>query len=218
MNFKTNSNDKLGDVPDFELALTFQAGDKDAFSEIDRRFRPRLFRFLRGRVESQETAEDLTQEALLRAFSSLNTLRNGVFLAGWLKQIAYRVYVDWVRRTSREPIASSYDESSNDNENGVNNASPLVYSKSPKRPSGAEFYGTASDKTVDLRDERRNIWRVAREILSPMEFQTLWLRYEDELNDREIAKALGKSPGSVRVALSRAKKRLSKQLSGRDDS
>ena len=218
MNFKTNSNNELRDVPDFELALAFQSGNKDAFSEIDRRFRSRLFRFLRARVESQETAEDLTQETLLRAFSSLNTLRNGVFLSGWLKQIAYRVYVDWVRRTSKEPTATPYDESSSGNEDSVNNALSLVYTRNPKRPSGADFYGIDSGKTVVLRDERRNVWRIAREILTPTEFQTLWLRYEDELNDREIAKALGKSPGSVRVALSRAKKRLSKQLNRRDDS
>ncbi len=216
MKFEPNSDGDLGNVPDFELASAFQAGDKDAFSEIDRRFRPRLFRFLRGRVVSQETAEDLTQETLLRAFSSLNTLRNGVFLSGWLKQIAYRVYVDWVRRTSKEPTTSSYDETSNGNENSANSASSLVYTRNPTRPSGAEFYGTSFEKTVVLRDERRNVWRVAREVLSPTEFQALWLRYEDELNDREIAKALGKSPGSVRVALSRAKKRLSKQLEEQD--
>ncbi len=216
MKFETQADHYLVNASNSVLVSFFQSGDKEAFTEIDRRFRPRLLRFLRRRVDFQETAEDLTQETFLRAFKSLNTLRDGVFLPAWLKQIAYRVYVDWLRRVSKEVAVVFYDESASDVEDGTSKSSLAAFSISPKRPSGGEFSGTAFDETTILRDEKRNIWNIAREILSPTEFQTLWLRFEDELDDREIAKELGKSPGSVRVALSRAKKRLVTYLKDRN--
>ena len=216
MNKETKSDDLLRHATDSELASAFQAGEVASFTEIDHRFRPRIFQFLRRRVGSHETAEDLTQETFLRAFSSLKTLRDGVFLAGWLKQIAYRVYVDWIRRVSKDVSTVCYDESSCDVENGAGQTFLIANSATFRRPTGGDFSGTNVDETPVLRDERRNVWRIARKTLGAVEFQALWLRYEDDLSDREIANSLGKTPGAVRVILSRAKKRLSERLKRQD--
>ena len=68
------------------------------------------------------------------------------------------------------------------------------------------------DESVVLKEECRNLWQIARNTLTPVEFQILWLRYEDELNDDEIAISLGKKTGAVRTALSRARKKLTKSI------
>ena len=143
----------------------------------------------------------------MRASSALPTLRDGVFLPGWLKKIAYRVYVDWLRRASREEAHLSYDE--NGCEDGSQSATP---SSKLRRPNGAECVAPAADELSELRDECDNIWRIAWRTLSPLEFQVLWLRYADDLKDEEAARSLGRSPGSVRTALSRARRRLAEAL------
>lgn len=197
---------------DSELVVNFQKGEREAFDEIDRRFRPRLSRFLNARVGNRETAEDLTQEALMRAFNALNSLRDGVFLTAWLEKVALFTYVDWVRSRRLEQPCLPYNENEDEEDRGsVTSSSPALY-VNLTRPSGLNFSNTTFNNHVDLKDECDNVWKRARDVLSPIEFQTLWLRYVDELDDSEIALSLGKKPGAVRTALCRARRKLSKKL------
>ncbi len=215
---RPNPEKELTDVPDLTLVAEFQRGNSAAFSEIDRRFRPRLLRFLTLRVSAPELAEELTQETLVRAFTSLPTLRDGVFLAGWLKRIAYNVYIDRLRRKAKEKTNVVYDESNREEDREERGRSLLsVSSGKLLRPSGELFFRDLKLRDFEVQDECANLWRVARDNLTPVEFQVLWLRYEDELDDKEIAKSLGKSNGSVRTALSRARSKLAIILKDSDD-
>lgn len=204
-NFRVKS---LEECDDSSLVQSFQHGNEDAFAEIDKRFRGRLVRFFVSRVRSVEAAEDLTQEVFLKAYVALPSLRDGVFLAGWLKKIAFHSYVDWIRRNSREKGYLPYEEARSE-ENFV---SPSSLYANPLRPNGRPYCSLLPDESVVLKEECRNLWQIARNTLTPVEFQILWLRYEDELNDDEIAISLGKKTGAVRTALSRARKKLTKSI------
>ena len=196
---------------DERLIERFQSGERAAFDEIARRYRPRLLRFLRLRTRSLESAEDLTQETLMKAFASLGSLRRGEFLAGWLHRVAFRTFVDSTRR--RRLDVASFDE--NEGGGGAGDvASKDVFAlpATPRRPSGDEFDSAAPETRVLRADEGENVWRVAREILTAKEFKTLWLRYVDEATDAEIALALGATPGAVRVSLTRARQKLIARL------
>ena len=59
---------------DAELAARAAAGDRGAFELIMRRHNRRLFRLARSLVRSDEEAEDVLQEAYLRAFARLSDL------------------------------------------------------------------------------------------------------------------------------------------------
>lgn len=52
---------------DAELVAAFQSGDEGAFEAIYRRYAPRLCRYIERRCGSQEWAEELVQEAMLKA-------------------------------------------------------------------------------------------------------------------------------------------------------
>ena len=54
-----------------ELARRAQAGDRDAFRAIMQRMNQRLFRVARGVVGSDHEAEDVLQEAYVRAFAAI---------------------------------------------------------------------------------------------------------------------------------------------------
>ncbi len=61
-------------------------------------FAPRLRAFIRRRVRDDATADDLTQEALLKVYRSRATLRDGTRLEAWLYQIARGTIIDHYRR------------------------------------------------------------------------------------------------------------------------
>jgi len=61
-------------------------------------FSGRLRAFLRRRVRDDATADDLTQETLLKVFRSRATLRDGQRLEAWLYRIARTTLVDFYRR------------------------------------------------------------------------------------------------------------------------
>ena len=52
------------------------------------------------------------------------------------------------------------------------------------------------------------LWETAERILSESQRTVLWLRYAEELSNRDIARVLGRSQISVRVTLFRAREAL----------
>jgi RNA polymerase sigma-70 factor, ECF subfamily len=69
--------------------------------------RTKLLRFIAGRVESRETAEDLTQEVLLRLINTEGHIDN---LTAWLYRVARNVLIDHyrTRRTEARLDADTY--------------------------------------------------------------------------------------------------------------
>src|SRR5215472_11572782 len=74
------------------------AGDLAAFERIVRRWQGRLvnlaWRFCRDRY----MAEDMAQEAFLKAFRSLSSFRGDAVFATWLTAVALNTYRSWLRR------------------------------------------------------------------------------------------------------------------------
>lgn len=59
---------------------------------------PRLRAFLRRRVRDDATADDLTQETLLKVYRSRATLRDGTRLEAWVYRVARTTLIDYYRR------------------------------------------------------------------------------------------------------------------------
>ena len=76
-----------------------QAGaDADAFEPIYRRFYPPLHTFFANRPALREEADDLAQEALLRAYENIDKFTFQGELAAWLGRIADNVWKNALRR------------------------------------------------------------------------------------------------------------------------
>jgi RNA polymerase sigma-70 factor (ECF subfamily) len=76
-------------------------------------FVAKLRAFIRARVSDDATADDLTQETLLKVYRSRASLRDGDRLEAWLYRIARRTLIDYYRkrRPSEELPASLKSES-----------------------------------------------------------------------------------------------------------
>lgn len=85
---------------DVELATLAALGDRAAFGELLRRHAPGMRVLLRRMGASPALADDVAQDACLKAFERIATFRGGSFGA-WLKTIAARMYIRRWRNESR---------------------------------------------------------------------------------------------------------------------
>jgi RNA polymerase sigma-70 factor (ECF subfamily) len=156
-------------------------GDPDAWEKLYARLRPRLYGLCLQRLSNNHDAEDAVAETMLRAVDAASSFRwRGGGFDAWVFRICTNVISDMARtRTRRATVL----------------------------PSGSEIDpGEVEDKTV--LDEEHAAVRKAFERLDPEERELLELRLIAQLSSDEAAHVLGRRPGAVRTAQSRALARL----------
>jgi RNA polymerase sigma factor (sigma-70 family) len=82
---------------DAELVHLSRAGNRDAYSELVRRYQRSISSLASLLVSDPFEAEDLAQEAFLRAWLNLDLLSDPAKFAPWLRRIAFGVSIDWLR-------------------------------------------------------------------------------------------------------------------------
>lgn len=169
-----------------ELIDRALAGDRSAFAELVRQNQDRLFASMMQVTGSPEEAEEVVQEAFIRAFIKLDTFQRNSQFFTWIYRIAFNSALTQ-RRKKKARV--SLDQIREDN--------------------GLEVAG--ADDAVDeamLRDERVTLVRRAIDTLTEEHRRILVLREMDEFAYEEIAEILEISIGTVRSRLSRARRQL----------
>jgi RNA polymerase sigma-70 factor (ECF subfamily) len=88
---------------DAELLAAHVEGDPDAFAELVRRHRDRLWAVAVRTLGDREEAADAVQEALLSAFRRAETFRGDSAVTTWLHRIVVNACLDRVRRRASRP-------------------------------------------------------------------------------------------------------------------
>src|SRR5438093_4495602 len=92
------------------LVQQAQAGDRAAFDQLARHYRPILLALAFLRTGDMEAAEDLAQEVLTRAWQKLPMLEQpGAFLP-WIRSIAANACHTWYRRSRPWPTSLASEE------------------------------------------------------------------------------------------------------------
>jgi RNA polymerase sigma-70 factor (ECF subfamily) len=148
----------------------------------------RVFRTVRGVLRSHAEAEDVTQDAMLTALTSLHRYspRSGTRFAAWLTTIAINTARRRFRR--RRPVLTATGDL-------------------PDVAADADDLGD----DVDRARQRAALLRALAE-LEPREREIVSLRYGAELNAAEIAAQLKIEPANVRKILERARVRLGERI------
>ena len=167
-----------------ELARRGQRGCIASFEELVRRFQVPLLQFL-DRLNAPE-CEDLVQETFIRAYENLHRYRSSWHFSTWLFTIARRLSSNQLRK--KRPRADS-------------EALEAVEAKDV-RPS----------EEVSQRETKQRLWDTAASVLSEQQNTALWLYYVEEMDVQQIAQVLGRSRGSVKTMLFRARKKLQSTL------
>jgi RNA polymerase sigma-70 factor, ECF subfamily len=89
----------MSDTPE-RLCKAAKAGDMAAASELVTLFSSTIFAFFRRLSGNESDAEDLTQQAFVKVWSSLRSYEGRSSFSTWIHGIAHHVYVDWRRRRS----------------------------------------------------------------------------------------------------------------------
>jgi len=150
-----------------QLVLKAQDGDAEAFGRIYDGYVERIYRFVFFRVDDQQTAEDLTSQVFLKAWSNLDRFEftRTPYIA-WLYTIAHNTVIDHYRTrkvtTALEDVQLS-------------------------QPDDAE----AVENQIDLTVEMKTI-RAAMQSLTDDQQQVLHLRFIEGMSNTEIAQQLGK--------------------------
>lgn len=96
--------------PDGALVSRAQAGDRDAFEELVRRHADRLYAVVRRVGLPREAAEDVTQEAFLRAWRSIDAFRGQSRFFTWLYRIGLNEAKRWLGHEPARALVRSLDD------------------------------------------------------------------------------------------------------------
>src|SRR5258707_14220450 len=94
-------------------------GDRSAFATLIQRHNRRLYRVARSIVHDDAEAEDIVQEAYVRAFRHLDGFRGEARLSTWLTRIALNEAVDRLRRQRPQVGLAAIDEADNRREGSL---------------------------------------------------------------------------------------------------
>jgi RNA polymerase sigma-70 factor (ECF subfamily) len=160
------------------------AGDEEAFGTLVERYEDVAFRAAYLIVRDASAAEDVVQEAFIRAYRQLRSFRQGDPFRPWLLRIVTNLALNDVRARHRR--------------GGLTQRIARTLGREPAPPPDIQ---AAAD------DDASTLQRAIAE-LAPDDRLVLHLRYFLELPEREIAAAIGKPAGTVKSRLHRAAKRL----------
>ncbi len=180
---------EAGSSADSVVVRRVRAGGRDDFSLLVIRHQKAVFATVWRIVRSREAAEDITQEAFIRAWRRLSEFDDSRPFRPWLIRIALNLAVSYMRREAR--IVPLDDE---------------VVGRMPAQEE-------SSRETV-VRAEIAGQLRQAVDGLAPESNAIVSMFYHDEMSITEIARVIGKKPGAVKVALHRARLRLRQAVFG----
>ena len=179
------------------LVSEAKAGNYAAFDELVNRYEKKIYRLGMNITGNPEDAEDVLQEAFLKAFQHLPEFREDSRFYTWIVRIAVNEALMKLRkrRTSREvPMEDSEDE----------NGEVLVREFADWKPNPEQQYAQA---------ELDRILQGAVRTLSPGFRTVFYLRDVEGLSTEETAEMLNLSVGAVKARLFRARLRLREELS-----
>lgn len=78
-----------------------RGGDQVAFSELVTRYKGRVYRYAAGMLGDRSDAEDVTQEAFVKAYFSLGALEHDYAFTSWLFRIVSNLCKDYLRKRGK---------------------------------------------------------------------------------------------------------------------
>ena len=94
---------------DRDLVARFQNGDPEAFDDLYRRYFDRLHRYCRRHTRDNHEAEEVAQEAFVKALRSMHSLEGERRFYPWMTVIAKRITIDRHRKLSRVELTDQPD-------------------------------------------------------------------------------------------------------------
>ncbi len=173
-----------------------QEGDVAAFDYLVRRYRERLYSVIYNLTSNREDAADLTQEAFIKAFRSIQRFRGNASFFTWLYRIGVNTTLSQLKKNRMRRFFSL------DNVDEELAASDIIESLSMK---------TGTERSILVKELQEKL-NEALQKLSPKQRVVVVLFEIEGLGHQEISEVVGCSVGTVRSRLHYAKQQLQAHL------
>jgi len=170
-------------------------GDLNAFETLVNRYESKIFRLAQNITQNREDAEDVMQEAFLKAFEHLGEFQGNSRFYTWLVRIAVNQALMKLRK--RRPNQISLDEP--------------VETEDDLMPREVEDWGPSPEERFAQTELNGILSNVIAELDPPFRI-VFQLRDIEDLSTEETAEVLGLSAPAVKSRLLRARLKLRHKL------
>lgn len=172
-----------------QLIARAQTGEEVSLRQLADLHKDRLFAFIWRMVRHHHDAEEICQEAFLKAFASLDSFSSDYRFSTWLFTIGYRVCLNHLRR--KRSVTGDLDFTALPDQRG--------------------FEYPTSLESEEVGQLRTMVWRAVDRLSAPQRASIL-LFYRHDMNCQEIARVLVLPVATVKSHLHRARNRLREML------
>lgn len=181
------------EMTDEQIVTRVLAGETSVFELIMRRHNQRLYRTARAILRDDAQAEDVVQDAYVRAYQHLNQFAGKSQFGGWLLRIAVNEALARVRGRKRYEEASALPEEEGDRMDRFASTTP-----NPEQQASNSEIRTLLEQSIDALPEPQRTVLVMRDV--------------EEMSTTATAEALGITEENVKVRLHRARAILRRKL------
>jgi RNA polymerase sigma-70 factor (ECF subfamily) len=180
---------------DSDLISRAKSGDSKSYDKLLKKYKNSVYSLVLRMVRNSQEAEDLTQEAFIKAFNSLASFNEEYAFSTWLYKIASNNCIDFFRK--RKLQTYSLDK-------------PIQYKDS-------EIQHEIPDPDLNpeksiMATERNKLIKEAINKLPEKYYRAIVLRHTEEKSYEEISEILGLPLGTVKARIFRAREMLNKAL------
>ena len=177
------------DATEKRLVELSVSGDVEAFETLIQSHQKKVYNIALRMTKNPEDAQELAQDALVRAFTSIKKFRGDSSFSTWLYRITINVCTDFLRKRNKA-VLISMEQGAAANDNGQ-------AMQIPEETPGPEELAEKAQLKELLRD--------AMNSLSDEHRQVLILRDMMDLSYKEIADTLNVNEGTVKSRINRAR-------------
>lgn len=160
-------------------------GNVNAFSHLVEKYQQMVYTLVIRVLNNKEEAEEVSQDAFVKAFNKLSTFKGESKFSTWLYKIAYFKSLDELKRKKRIIVSDDVEDYSKDTFDSSLDAIAIIHNEERKQVINEALY--------KLKEEDRII---------------LTLYYFEEESLKEIAKIVNLTPDNVKIKLFRSRKKL----------
>ena len=182
---------------DWDIVRRVQAGDVAAFDVLTLRYRGRVYGVIYNMTSNREDAADLTQDAFIKSFQSINRFKGQSSFFTWLYRIAVNSTLTHLRKNRLRTFFSLEKVDENDSQ-----SAEVIEALTDN--TGVERNTFVKELQERLNDAMQKLSIRHRTVVTLFEI--------DGLSHQEIAEIINCSVGTVRSRLHYAKQQLQSEL------